>query len=96
MCSSDLGDHTKMTCHSHDMLKAGTFLVNKTWDICTKEFEMWNDKIDRYVPHQVSTTHSKVLSKYTNMSLDKMELIFPLYGNTGPIAWPMGLMIGEK
>ena len=57
------GDHTQMICHSHDMLKSGTFLVNKTWNICTSEFDMWNDKIDRYIPHQVSMTHSKVLSK---------------------------------
>lgn len=90
------GDHNQMICNSHDMLKEGIFLVNKTWDICSKEFSEWNDKIGRFFPHQVSMTHTKVLSKYTGIDINKMELIFPYLGNIGPAAWPIALVVAEK
>jgi 3-oxoacyl-[acyl-carrier-protein] synthase-3 len=90
------GDHSQMICNSHDMLKEGIYIVDKTWAICTKEFKKWNNDIDLYIPHQVSMTHSKVLSKHTNTPLEKMELIFPTHGNIGPAAWPIALQIAEN
>jgi 3-oxoacyl-[acyl-carrier-protein] synthase-3 len=86
----------QMTCDAHTMLKAGIPLVDKTWKICKNEFSIWEDNIDHYIPHQVSMPHTKALLKCANIKMEKMELIFPLYGNTGPIAWPMGLAIAER
>lgn len=78
------------------MLKKGLQLVKRTWDICTEEFEVWGDKIDRFIPHQVSMPHKRAFVETTGVPMEKLELIFPEYGNTGPIAWPMGLAIAEQ
>jgi acyl-CoA:acyl-CoA alkyltransferase len=86
----------QMLCDAHTMLKAGIPLVNKTWEICQHEFSIWDDNIDYYIPHQVSMPHTKALLKCIKIKPEKMELIFPFYGNTGPIAWPMGLSIAER
>lgn len=89
-------DLKEMICGAPMMMREGQFLVNKTWEICNEEFIEWGDKIDRYIPHQVSMTHSKVLSKHTKIPMDKMELIFPYLGNIGPASWPIALCIAEK
>ena len=90
------GDHNEMICDSQNMLKEGIAIVNDCWNVCKDEFSMWEDSIDYYVPHQVSKTHTKVLSKYINIPMERLELIYPTYGNTGPAAWPMGLVMLEK
>lgn len=90
------GDHTQMRCDAHNMLKKGLQLVKRTWDICVEEFDVWGDKIDRFIPHQVSMPHKRAFVETTGVPMEKLELIFPEYGNTGPIAWPMGLAIAER
>jgi 3-oxoacyl-[acyl-carrier-protein] synthase-3 len=90
------GDHNQMRCEAHTMLKKGLELVKRTWDICMEEFEVWGDQIDRFVPHQVSMPHKKAFVQTTGVPMEKLELIFPEYGNTGPIAWPMGLAVAER
>jgi 3-oxoacyl-[acyl-carrier-protein] synthase III len=49
------------------------------------------NQVDEYVLHQVSGTHTSLLSQRLNLDSQKIMAIFPEFGNIGPAAVPIVL-----
>ena len=88
-----VGDMDYMHTDSTGLMNAGLALSRELWAESATDFG-WNDPdraIARYVMHQVSTVHTKAISKALDIDQTKVPLTFPNRGNLGPAAIPFTL-----
>ncbi len=88
-----VGDMDYMHTDSTGLMNAGLTLSRELWAESATDFG-WNDpnrEIERYVMHQVSTVHTKAISKALDIDQTKVPLTFPNRGNLGPAAIPFTL-----
>ena len=88
------GQVDQMITDSKGLLDAGLALAAKTFEQAKNEFGWVKDginQVDEYVLHQVSGTHTSLLSQSLKLDTSKMLAIFPEYGNIGPAAVPIVL-----
>jgi 3-oxoacyl-[acyl-carrier-protein] synthase-3 len=88
-----VGDMDYMHTDSTGLMNAGLALSRELWAESATDFG-WNDParaITRYVMHQVSTVHTKAISKALDIDQTKVPLTFPIRGNLGPAAIPFTL-----
>ena len=52
--------------------------------------ELFTDA-DRYIVHQVSQVHTRMMCEYLGIDMDKVPLTFPFLGNVGPASIPITL-----
>jgi 3-oxoacyl-[acyl-carrier-protein] synthase-3 len=88
-----VGDMDYMHTDSTGLMNAGLALSRELWAESAADFG-WNDPdraIERYVMHQVSTVHTKAISKALDIDQTRVPLTFPNRGNLGPAAIPFTL-----
>ena len=72
------------------LLDAGLELVDAAWADAAEVFD-WFRGMDRYVIHQVSAVHTRMMCERLGIDPAKVPLTFPKYGNVGPAAIPITL-----
>jgi 3-oxoacyl-[acyl-carrier-protein] synthase III len=89
-----VGDMDYMHTDSTGLMNAGLALSRELWAESAADFD-WagtaGRPIDRYVMHQVSSVHTKEISKALGVDLDRVPMTFPQRGNLGPAAIPFTL-----
>jgi len=83
-----VGDLDRMTTDTKTLLDAGLQLSKVAW-IDADELG-WLDA-DRYIIHQVSQVHTRMLCEYLGIDQTKVPLTFPKLGNVGPASIPITL-----
>ena len=87
-----LGQRDYMTADASKVLIFGVELAKKTWDLASETLTDWSDdRIDAYMPHQVSQRNMDVLNEKLGLTPQKHHLNFPTLGNIGPAAVPITL-----
>lgn len=85
-----VGDLEKMTTDTKRLLEAGLELGESAWEAAKAEFD-WADGMDRYIIHQISSVHTKLICERLSIDPDRVPLTYPRYGNVGPAAIPITL-----
>ena len=85
-----VGDLDKMTTDTKRLLEAGLDLGQSAWDASKDEFD-WAGGMDRYVIHQISSVHTKLICERLSIDPAKVPLTYPRYGNVGPASIPITL-----
>jgi acyl-CoA:acyl-CoA alkyltransferase len=85
-----VGDLEQMTTDTHALLEAGLELGTTCWEDAKAAFD-WHLGMDRYIIHQVSSVHTKLMCERLSIDPAKVPLTYPHYGNVGPAAIPITL-----
>ena len=85
-----VGDLEKKTTDTAKLLEAGLELGEACWTDAAEYFD-WANGMDRYVVHQVSSVHTRLLCQRLGVDPAKVPLTYPTYGNVGPAAIPITL-----
>jgi acyl-CoA:acyl-CoA alkyltransferase len=85
-----IGDLDKMTTDTKALLEAGLELGQDAWDAAAEQFD-WAKGMDRYIIHQVSSVHTRMMCERLGVDPTKVPLTYPTYGNVGPAAIPITL-----
>ncbi|MCF3648135.1 3-oxoacyl-ACP synthase III [Synoicihabitans lomoniglobus] len=93
LCQGDThgADSLAMQTDSEALLVAGIQLAQETWtEFCT---EVGGDResFDRFICHQVGSTHRRKLYEALNLDLTRDFSTFETLGNTGSVALPVTL-----
>lgn len=90
LCQGDThgADALAMQTDSEQLLVAGVGLAQKTWSEFTAE---QGTAFDRYICHQVGSTHRRKLYETLGLDLAKDFSTFETLGNTGSVALPATL-----
>lgn len=90
LCQGDThgADALAMQTDSEQLLVAGVGLAQKTWSEFTAE---QGTSFDRYICHQVGSTHRRKLYETLGLHLAKDFSTFETLGNTGSVALPATL-----
>lgn len=90
LCQGDThgADALAMQTDSEQLLVAGVGLAEKTWSEFTAE---QGGAFDRYICHQVGSTHRRKLYETLGLDLAKDFSTFETLGNTGSVALPATL-----
>lgn len=91
-----VGTNERMVTDSTALLKAGVELARRTWDVARDELPGWsNSSIQHFVCHQVGKAHLQALCRSLEIDLAKCVLSYPTWGNVGPAAVPLTLLLAE-
>jgi acyl-CoA:acyl-CoA alkyltransferase len=85
-----VGDLEKMTTDTKRLLEAGLDLAAAAWQDAMAEYD-WAEGMDRYIVHQVSSVHTRMICERLSIDATKVPLTYPGYGNVGPAAIPITL-----
>lgn len=91
-----VGDLEKMTTDTAALLQAGLELGEACWNEAKLDHD-WHEGMDRYVIHQISSVHTRLLCELLDIEPKRVPLTYPKYGNVGPAAIPITLaMVAEE
>jgi acyl-CoA:acyl-CoA alkyltransferase len=85
-----VGDLEKMTTDTKRLLEAGLDLAEAAWT-AAKESWNWSEGMDRYIVHQVSSVHTRLICERLSIDPQRVPLTYPRLGNVGPAAIPITL-----
>lgn len=85
-----VGDLEKMTTDTGRLLEAGLQLGEDCWKAAAEDWD-WSLGMDRYIIHQISAVHTRMMCERLGVDPTKVPLTFPRYGNVGPAAIPITL-----
>lgn len=85
-----VGDLDKMTTDTKALLEAGLDLAEAAWTEAAGTHD-WIEGMDRYIVHQVSSVHTRLICERLDIDPNLVPLTFPRYGNVGPAAIPITL-----
>ncbi|MCU1389847.1 MAG: fabH, partial [Ilumatobacteraceae bacterium] len=85
-----VGDLEQMTTDTRALLDAGLELGLACWNDAKSEYD-WSEGMDRYIIHQVSSVHTRLLCERLDIDPAKVPLTYPQFGNVGPAAIPITL-----
>lgn len=93
LCQGDThgADALAMQTDSEALLVAGVELARQTWDAFTTEVNWTKPDFDRFICHQVGSTHRRKLYESLGLDLTKDFSTFETLGNTGSVALPATL-----
>ncbi|MFH1496749.1 MAG: 3-oxoacyl-ACP synthase III [Verrucomicrobiota bacterium] len=93
LCQGDThgADALAMQTDSEALLNAGLALARDTWADFTAETGWSADSTDRFICHQVGSTHRRKLYEALGLDLAKDFSTFETLGNTGSVALPATL-----
>ncbi len=86
----------KMRTDAHGVLENGLTLSRDTYDLFLKELAIPQGKPDKFICHQVGTTHQKMFHRAINIDPEKDYATFPFLGNMGTVSLPMTAAIAEE
>jgi 3-oxoacyl-[acyl-carrier-protein] synthase-3 len=85
-----VGDLEKMTTDTAALLDAGLQLGEDCWNDAKLDRD-WSEGMDRYVIHQISAVHTRLLCERLDIDPKRVPLTYPKFGNVGPAAIPITL-----
>ncbi len=85
-----VGNLEQMTTDTRQLLDAGLQLGVECWEDAKADHD-WSEGMDRYIVHQVSSVHTRLLCEKLHIDPAKVPLTYPHYGNVGPAAIPITL-----
>lgn len=85
-----IGDLEKMKTDTRALLEAGLDLAESAWKASGEDFD-WQEGMDWYVVHQVSSVHTRLMCERLGIDRDRVPLTYPQFGNVGPAAIPITL-----
>ncbi|MFZ4809900.1 MAG: 3-oxoacyl-ACP synthase III [Ilumatobacteraceae bacterium] len=85
-----VGDLDRMTTDTKRLLEAGLDLAHEAWKDAEADFD-WVNGMDRYIIHQVSSVHTRLITERLGIDSAKVPLTYPRFGNVGPAAIPITL-----
>ncbi len=85
-----IGDLERMTTDTRRLLEAGLELGVDCWEEARATHD-WANGMDRYIVHQVSSVHTRLLCEKLNIDPERVPLTYPKFGNVGPAAIPITL-----
>ncbi len=93
LCQGDThgADALAMQTDSEALLVAGIALAQETWARFRKEIGWATNDFDRFICHQVGSTHRRKLYEALRLDLAKDFSTFETLGNTGSVALPATL-----
>ena len=93
LCQGDThgADSLAMQTDSEALLVAGVQLAQQTWGEFTQEVGWSKSDFDRFICHQVGSTHRRKLYEALELDLAKDFSTFEEMGNTGSVALPATL-----
>jgi 3-oxoacyl-[acyl-carrier-protein] synthase-3 len=83
-----VGSLEKMRTDLTGLLEAGVSLAKEAWDAAAQP--SWQEA-DRYIMHQVSTTHTAMVCRQLGIDPAKVPLTFPFFGNVASASIPITL-----
>lgn len=98
LCQGDShgADSLAMQTDSEALLTAGLGLARETWDAFTANTGWSAATTDRFVCHQVGSTHRRKLYEALGLDLAKDFSTFETLGNTGSVALPATLALAVE
>ena len=98
LCQGDThgADSLAMQTDSEALLVAGIQLARETWSGFCKEVGGSAEFFDRYICHQVGSTHRRKLYEALELDLAKDFSTFETLGNTGSVALPATLALAVE
>jgi 3-oxoacyl-[acyl-carrier-protein] synthase-3 len=93
LCQGDThgADSLAMQTDSEALLVAGVELAQETWAAFRREVDWATVDFDRFICHQVGSTHRRKLYEALRLDLTKDYSTFETLGNTGSVALPATL-----
>lgn len=85
-----VGSLEQMTTDTRRLLEAGLDLGLACWNDAKDQFD-WATGMDKYIIHQVSSVHTRLLCERLGIDPTKVPLTYPDFGNVGPAAIPITL-----
>jgi 3-oxoacyl-[acyl-carrier-protein] synthase III len=85
-----VGDLEKMRTDTGRLLDAGLGLAEACWKDASEDWD-WSLGMDRYVVHQISQVHTRLMCERLGIDPQRVPLTFPHYGNVGPASIPITL-----
>lgn len=98
LCQGDShgAESLAMQTDSEALLNAGLILAHETWQIFCAETGWGGASIDRFICHQVGSTHRRKLYEKLGLDLSKDFSTFESLGNTGSVALPATLALAAE
>lgn len=97
LCQGDSsGDGLDMQTDSEQLLAAGVEVARRTWADFTAETGWGAGTPDRFICHQVGSTHRRKLYETLGLDLAKDFSTFETLGNTGSAALPSALALAAE
>ena len=98
LCQGDThgADSLAMQTDSEALLVAGITLAGETWSEFTAEVGRTKEDFDRFICHQVGSTHRRKLYEALDLDLTKDFSTFETLGNTGSVALPATLAVAAE
>ncbi len=95
LCQGDShgADALAMQTDSEALLSAGLDLARETWTLFARSTGWTPDTTDRFICHQVGSTHRRKLYEALGLGLAKDFSTFETLGNTGSVALPATLAL---
>ncbi|SMC59374.1 3-oxoacyl-[acyl-carrier-protein] synthase-3 [Desulfocicer vacuolatum DSM 3385] len=86
----------RMRTNAHGVLENGLALARQTFEDFTREMDIPNNMPDKFICHQVGSTHQKMFHKIMNIDPKKDYSTFPYLGNMGTVSLPMTAAIAHE
>jgi len=86
----------QMRTNAHGVLENGLALAGKTFEDFTTYMDIPNTMPDKFICHQVGSTHQKMFHKVMKMNPAKDFSTFPYLGNMGTVSLPMTAAIANE
>ena len=86
----------KMRTDAHEVLENGLALSRETYALFLEELAIPEGKPDKFICHQVGSTHQKMFHKAINIDPAKDYATFAFLGNMGTVSLPMTAAIAEE
>ncbi len=90
--------HSKviMRTQAQGVLENGLVLAKKTFDAFKKEFNLPENKPDKFIGHQVGALHHQKFYEALNEDIKKDFATFPFLGNIGTVSLPITAAIADE
>lgn len=97
LCQGDThgADALAMQTDAEALLVAGVQLAQETWAEFQAQLGLTTEAFDRFVCHQVGSTHRRKLYEALGLDLSRDFSTFETLGNTGSVALPATLALAE-
>lgn len=98
LCQGDAhgADSLAMQTDSEALLAAGLALARETWEAFSQDTGWTPENTDRFICHQVGSTHRRKLYEALALDLGKDFSTFETLGNTGSVALPATLALAVE
>ncbi len=85
-----------MRTQAQGVLEHGLDLARKTFEKFKKDFDLSNDKPNKFIGHQVGTLHHQKFYQALNEDIKKDFATFPFLGNVGTVSLPITAAIADE